>query len=143
VTSTKPTTPAVDTEDGATRVGRMHEAFAAWLASTHGVSITPEQIFAVTAKRKQFRSSDAYRVGVKAAQEQAKATEQAAKEKARQEREADRQRKAEEKAAAAAAAKVKADAEKAAAEPAKPAAKAPVEKKAPAAKAPAAKPATK
>jgi hypothetical protein len=124
VTSTKPTTPAVETEDGATRVGPMHQAFAAWLASTHGVSITPEQIFAVTSKRKQFRNSDAYRVGVKTAQTEAKAAEQAAKEKARQEREAERQRKAQEKAA-----------EKAPA--------APVQKTTPAAKAQAVKPATK
>ncbi|TFV89592.1 hypothetical protein [Blastococcus sp. CT_GayMR16] len=143
MTSTKTTTtPAtVDTEESATRVGPMHQAFADFLNGQHGANgITAEQVFLVTSKRKAFRSTDTYRVEVKAAQEQAKAADLAAKEQRAQERAADRQRKAEEKAAAAAAAKAKADAEKVAAKAPEPA---PVEKKAPAAKAPAAKPAPK
>jgi hypothetical protein len=131
VTSTKTTTPAVETEESATRVGPMHQSFADFLNGQHGANgITAEQVFLVTSKRKAFRATDAYRVGVKAAQEQAKATELAAKEQRAAERAADRQRKAEEKAAAAAARKAE---QEAAAE----AAEAPVEK------APAAKPATK
>lgn len=130
MTSTKTTTPAVDTEDGATRVGPMHQAFADFLNSQHGANgITAEQVFLVTSKRKAFRSTDAYRVGVKSAQAQAKAAAEAEKAQRAADREAERQRKAQEKAAA------KAAAEQASA--------APVEKKAPAAKAPAAKPATK
>lgn len=137
MTSTKPTTPAVDTDESATRVGPMHEAFAKFLNEEHGAGgITAEQVFLVTSKRKAFRATDAYRVGVKTAQQQAKAAELAAKEQRAAERAADRQRKAEEKAAAAAAKK----AEEAAAKAPEAAS---VAKKAPAAKTPAAKPATK
>lgn len=134
MTSTPTTTPAVDNEDGATRVGPMHEAFAAFLNAEFQAGITAQQIFLVTSKRKAFRSTDAYRVGVKGAQAEAKAAELAAKEERAAARVADRQRKAEEKAAAVAAKK----AEEAAAK----ADEAPVEKAAPAAKAPA-KPAAK
>ncbi|RBY95758.1 hypothetical protein DQ237_11395 [Blastococcus sp. TF02-8] len=128
MTSTK-TTPAVDTDESATRVGPMHQAFADFLNTEHGAGgITAEQVFLVTSKRKAFRSTDAYRVGVKTAQAQAKAAVEAEKAQRAADREAERQRKAEEKAAAKAAAEQ---------------ATAPVEKKAPAAKAPAAEPATK
>jgi hypothetical protein len=91
VTSTKPTSPAVDAEDTATRVGPMHQAFADFLNSQHGGNgITAEQVFLVTSKRKAFRATDAYRVGVKTAQEQAKAQAAAAREKAKAERAAQR-----------------------------------------------------
>lgn len=129
MSSTKPTTPAVENDDTATRVGPMHQAFADFLNANHGANgITAEQVFLVTSKRKAFRATDTYRVDVAKQKAEAKAAEQAAKEQRAAEREAERQRKAQEKAAAAAVAKAKADAEKAAAEPAK---------------APAAKPATK
>ena len=52
MTSTKSTTPAVETEDGALRVGPMHEAFAAYLNESFGAGITAQQIFLVTSKRK-------------------------------------------------------------------------------------------
>lgn len=135
MTSTKPTTPAVDTEDGAVRVGPMHQAFADFLNSQHGAGgITAEQVFLVTSKRKAFRSTDAYRVGVKTAQQQAKAAAEAEKVQRAANRAAERQAKAQEKAAAAAAKKAEQEAaEKAATAPAT---------KAPAAK-PAAKPTTK
>jgi hypothetical protein len=91
----------------------MHEAFAKFLNEEHGADgITAEQVFLVTSKRKAFRSTDAYRVGVKGAQAQAKVQAAEAKENAKAERAA--AQKAEKEQAAAAAA--------------------PVEKKAPAAK---------
>ena len=90
MTSTK-TTPAVDTDESATRVGPMHQAFADFLNSQHGAQgITAEQVFLVTSKRKAFRSTDAYRVGVKTAQADAKAQAAAAREKAKAERAAQR-----------------------------------------------------
>jgi hypothetical protein len=90
VTSTK-ATPAVDTDDAATRVGPMHQAFADFLNGQHGANgITAEQVFLVTSKRKAFRSTDAYRVGVKTAQADAKAQAAAAREKAKAERAAQR-----------------------------------------------------
>ena len=53
MTSTKTQTQAVDTEDGAVRVGPMHQAFADFLNSQHGAGgITAEQVFLVTSKRK-------------------------------------------------------------------------------------------
>ena len=52
MTGTK-TTPAGDTDDTATRVGPMHQAFADFLNNQHGAgSITSEQVFLVTSKRK-------------------------------------------------------------------------------------------
>jgi hypothetical protein len=106
VTSTKPTTRAVDTEDTATRVGPMHEAFAAFLNTEHSAGITAEQVFLVTSKRKAFRSTDAYRVGVKTAQEQSKAQAAEARTKARADRAAQRAAAKAQKEAAAAAAPV-------------------------------------
>lgn len=95
---------AAETED-ATRVGPMHEAFAAFIKAERGVDITAEQVFAVTATRTKFRKSDAYRKGVKAAQDTARAEAAKAKAAAAAEREKAREAKAAEKAEKAAAKK--------------------------------------
>ena len=91
MTSAKTTTSAVDTDESAARVGPMHQAFADFLNTQHGAGgITAEQVFLVTSKRKAFRSTDAYRVGVKGAQVEQKAQAAAAREKAKAERAAQR-----------------------------------------------------
>lgn len=105
MTSTK-TTPALENDDTATRVGPMHQAFADFLNSQHGGGgITAEQVFLVTSKRKAFRATDAYRVGVKTAQADAKAQAAAEREKAKAERAAQRAAAKAEKDAAAKAEK--------------------------------------
>ncbi len=109
----KPEDKGNDTE---TRVGPMHEAFAAYIKENKGVDITPEQVFAVTSTRVAFRKSESYTVGVKAAKERQRQEAEAAKEAAKAEREAERARKAEEKAAEKKAADDKKAAEKAAAD---------------------------
>lgn len=103
------------------RVGPMHEAFAAYIKEHKGIDITPEQVFAVTSTRVAFRKTDAYRVGVVQAKEnareaalEAKATAAAEKAKEREAAKAAKEAEKAEKAKAAAAAKEKADAEKAA-----------------------------
>ena len=96
-------------EESATRVGPMHEAFAAFLNTNYEAGITAEQIFLVTSKRKAFRATPEYREGVKGALEAAKAQEAEAKaakaaerEQAKAAREAEKEAKAAERAAAVA-----------------------------------------
>lgn len=139
--STENTTPVADTtevveapvaeetgtEESATRVGPMHQAFADFLNSGYDANITAEQIFLVTSKRKAFRSTPEYREGVRGALEAAKEAEAAEKAKRAEEREAARAAKAAEKEAKAAERKAEAEKraeEKAAAKAAKDAEKA-------------------
>lgn len=105
---------AAETEaaESTTRVGALHQAHADYIAREKGITVTPEQVFAVYSTRVAFRKSDDYRVGVREAKAAEKAAQQEAKDKAKADREAERAAKAEEKAkakaekeAAAAAAK--------------------------------------
>lgn len=103
------TAPATEEKEGSeTRVGPMHEAFAAYIKENKGIEISPEQVFAVTSTRVAFRKSDAYLVGVKEAKEKARAEAEAAKAEAAAAKKAEREqaaaKKAEEKAAKEAAA---------------------------------------
>lgn len=112
-----------------TRVGPMHEAFAAFIKAETGVDISAEQVFAVTSKRVAFRKSEAYLNDVKAAKAEAKAALEATK----AERAAAREAAAAEKAAAKEAKATeretaKAEREKAAAEKAEAKAAAAAEK---------------
>lgn len=101
----------------ATRIGPMHEAFAAYVNENTAETVTAEQVFAVISNRVRFRKSDSYLVGVKQAKAEEKAATIAAKEEAAAERKANAAKVAAEKAAEkakvaeekAAAAKVKAD----------------------------------
>lgn len=110
------------TEESATRVGPMHEAFAEFLNTEFDAGITAEQVFLVTSKRKAFRSTPEYREGVRGALVAAKAAEEQAKQERIAQREQERATKAAEREAAAAKRaeeKAAKDAEKALAKEAK------------------------
>lgn len=54
-----PPAPVATDEEGATRVGPLHEAHAAYLLRTHDVTVDPEHIFLVYSTRTAFRGRKA------------------------------------------------------------------------------------